>query len=83
MAYVIQCHIVDDDEQIRCSVSFYGATEEEAQEAYDEYFEKMKPLVDAEARGSLVEDEGDIDDQDRPELEEEEEDLETARRPRS
>ena len=73
MAYIIQCHIVEpEEEQIRVVVSFYGADEDEAQAAYDEYFEKDINLGKLEKEGVIVEEEGAIPDDEVPQVEEEE-----------
>ena len=70
MAYLIQCHVVDKDSEIRVSVNFYGDTETEADEAYEENFSRIPLLVEADEVGNLMEEEGEIEDDERPQLEE-------------
>ena len=70
MAYAIQCHIVDPaEERIRMTVTFYGETEKEAQEIYDEWYGKKIELSKVDDAGDLLEEEGEIPDDELPELE--------------
>ncbi len=74
MAYLIQCHIVDEDaEEIGMTVNFYGRTEAEAQERYDAWYEKNINLAKLDDEALVVQDEGEIPDDELPELEVEEE----------
>jgi len=72
MAYLIQCHIVEpDEEKIKCVVCFYGEDEEEAQEAYDAQFGKSLTLAKIDEEKRLIVEESEIPDDQLPELEEE------------
>jgi len=73
MAYCIQCHIVEpDEEKIKVVVSFYGENEEDAQDAYDAYFDQNLNLEKIDKEERLVVEEGEIPDDQLPELEEDE-----------
>lgn len=74
MAYLIQCHIVDPEaEEIGMTVNFYGETEEDAQERYDKWFSKNINLEKLDGEELVVHDEGEMLDDELPELEVEEE----------
>jgi hypothetical protein len=74
MAYVIECHVIDPDEdRIRMTVSFWGEDKEDAEEAQDQYAGAIPELVVADKEERLVVEEAEIDDEDLPVLEEEEE----------
>jgi hypothetical protein len=80
MAYVIECHIVEEatdtqDPRIQTVVSFYGEDEADAQDAYDRYFEQNINLGKIAAEGHLLEEESEIPDDQLPELEIEDEDA--------
>ncbi len=72
MAYLIQCYIIEpDEEKIKVGVCFYGEDEAEAQEAYDDYFHTNLNLGKIDKEERLVVEEGEIPDSELPELEEE------------
>jgi hypothetical protein len=74
MAYVIEAHVIDPDEdRIRMTVSFWGEDKEDAEEAQDQYAGKIPELVLAEKEDRLVIEEAEIEDDDIPEIEDDEE----------
>jgi hypothetical protein len=74
MAYLIQCHIVEPDEaRIRMVVSFFGTDQDDAQDAYDTYFDQNINLGKIDKEERLVIEEDTIPDDELPEVEEEEE----------
>jgi hypothetical protein len=73
MAYVIDCNIVDrDEDRIRVVVSFYGEDQDDAQDACDTFADTWPEIVRADSEGRLIIEESEIPDDEFPELEEEE-----------
>ena len=80
MAYKIEAHIVDQGtEEIFVTLTFWGETEEEANEVYLEALESWPLFAKADKDERIVLEEGPCDDDERPVIDgDQEEDEEEA-----
>jgi len=71
MAYELEVSIIDaGDGTIKVMHTFYGLTEAEARTYYREHLSSCDYFRSAEKDGRLIEEGGEIDDEDLPEVEE-------------